>query len=100
MNEEEQNLFALRRQSHNVDPSRPQYHTTPMPMGVAYPNLKRFTKRDSLAPIIGNNGFGAVASQVIQNQNRSIFDQEANLEKFLKNVLVMPDQNSLHHDSP
>ena len=57
-------------------------------MGSAYPNLKRFTDRDCLTDIIGDTDFGAVASKVIQNYNRHMFDQEANLKKFLGNVVV------------
>ena len=66
-----------------------------MPMGSAYPNLKRFTSRDCLTDIIGDTDFGAVDSKVIQNYNRHVFDQEANLEKFLSNVIV-PAQESSH----
>jgi hypothetical protein len=66
-----------------------------MPMGSAYPNLKRFTNRDCLTDIIGDTDFGAVASKVIQNYNSHVFDQEANLEKFLSNV-VMPAQDPFY----
>ena len=66
-----------------------------MPMGSAYPNLKRFTNRDCLTDIIGDTDFGAVASKVIQNYNRHVFDQEANLKKFLSNV-VMPAQDPVY----
>ncbi len=66
-----------------------------MPMGSVYPNLKRFTNRDCLTDIIGDTDFGAVASKVIRNYNRHVFDQEANLEKFLSNV-VMPAQDSVY----
>ena len=59
-----------------------------MPIGSAYSNLKRFTNRDCLTDNIGDTEFGAVASKVIQNYNRHVLDQEANLEKFLNNVVV------------
>ncbi len=70
-----------------------------MPMGSAYPNLKRFTNRNCLTDIIGDTDFGAVASKVIQNYNRHVFDQEANLEKFLSNV-VMPAQDPVYSSRP
>jgi len=66
-----------------------------MPMGSAYPSLKRFTNRDCLTDIINDTDFGAVASKVIQNYNRHVFDQEANLEKFLSNV-VMPAHDPVY----
>jgi hypothetical protein len=51
----------------------------PMPMGSAYPNLKMYNSRDRLTNIISDTDFGVDASKVIQNNNRHVFDQEANI---------------------